>query len=118
MELQPGDETEGSDLKEQHGPWERLTAVAGSKPRPKPKPKNQPAPKGSPEPSSPPVPTPEQQREFNKRCQAYYVRCRDFVEGDKEWRLYGETQCRSCFILCQRSGVWPAKANEKTCPGG
>jgi len=91
------------------------TVVAGSKPRTKPK--NQSDPKENPEPLSPPVPTPEKQREFNKRCQAYYVRCRDFVEGDKDWRLYGETQCRSCFILCQRSGVWPAKANEKTCPG-
>jgi hypothetical protein len=110
--------------------WTRWTRAGGARPRNRgavvpitpgltqPKPKTQPDPKGNPEPVSPPIPTPDQQREWNKRCQEFYVRCREFVEGDAEWRVYGESQCRSCFILCQRSGEWPAEANEKPCPGG
>lgn len=116
LECQPGDDTETCCLKEHPGAWERCTGTAGPKTRPKPK--SPPEPKENPGPVSPPIPAPEQQREWNKRCQDYYVRCRDFVEGDAQWRVYGESQCRSCFILCQRSGVWPAEANEKPCPGG
>ena len=121
MGCQPGDDTETCCLKEHPGAWERCTGMAGppkTQPKNQPKPKTQPDPKGNPEPVSPPIPTPEEQREWNKRCQEFYVRCREFVEGDAEWRVYGESQCRSCFILCQRSGEWPAEANEKPCPGG
>jgi hypothetical protein len=84
----------------------------------KPNPKNQPGPKRSPEPFILPNPTPEEREEWRKRCLDYYVRCSEFVKGDKQWRVYGERQCQSCWLLCERTGQWPAEANEKPCPGG
>jgi hypothetical protein len=84
----------------------------------KPNPKNQPDPKGRPEPFIPPNLTPEEREEWRERCLDYYVRCSEFVKGDKQWRVYGERQCQSCWLLCERTGQWPAEANGKPCPGG
>jgi hypothetical protein len=84
----------------------------------KPNPKHQPDLKGSPESFIPPNPTPEEQEEWRSRCLDYYVRCSEFVKGDKQWRVFGERQCQSCWLLCERTGRWPAEANGKPCPGG
>ncbi len=120
MGCQPGDDTETCCLKEHPGAWERCTGTAGPKTQPKkaPSPKDQPKPEGRPEPFFPPNPTPEELEEWRKRCLDYYVRCSDFVQGDAQWRVYGERQCQSCWRLCERTGQWPAEANEKPCPGG
>jgi hypothetical protein len=55
----------------------------------KPNPKHQPDLKGSPESFIPPNPTPEEQEEWRSRCLDYYVRCSEFVKGDKQWRVFG-----------------------------
>ncbi len=84
----------------------------------KPNPKRQPDPKGSPKPFIPPNPTPEEREDWRKRCLDHYVRCSEFVKGEQQWRVFGERQCQSCWLLCERTGQWPAEANEKPCPGG
>jgi len=101
-------------IKEEWDAYERRA----SRERAGPRPKNQPSPKGSPEPFIAPIPTPEEREEWKKRCLDHYVRCSEFVKGDERWRVYGERQCQSCWLLCGRTGRWPAEANEKPCPGG
>jgi hypothetical protein len=113
---------EGLDEYERRASRERARPEASNKQEPsanrKPNPKNQPGPKRSPEPFILPNPTPEEREEWRKRCLDAYVRCSEFVKGDKQWRVYGERQCQSCWLLCERTGQWPAEANEKPCPGG
>jgi hypothetical protein len=101
-------------IKEEFDAYERRA----SRERARPTPKNQPNPKQSPEPFIPPTPTPENREEWRQRCLDYYVRCSEFVKGDKQWRVFGERQCQSCWLICERTGQWPAEANEKPCPGG
>jgi hypothetical protein len=113
---------EGLDAYERRASRERARPEASNKQEPsasrKPNPKNQPEPKRRPEPFILPNPTPEEREEWRKRCLDYYARCSEFVKGDKQWRVYGERQCQSCWLLCERTGQWPAEANEKPCPGG
>jgi len=113
---------EGLDAYERRAARERAKPEASNKQKPsasrKPNPKNQPDPKRSPEPFILPNPTPGEREEWRKRCLDYYVRCSELVKGDKQWRVYGERQCQSCWLLCERTGQWPAEANEKPCPGG
>jgi hypothetical protein len=84
----------------------------------KPNPKNQPGPKGSPEPVSPPMPTPEEKQRWRKSCRDHYVACKEFFAGEKQRRVWGESQCQSCMDLCMRDGQWPDEANGHPCPGG
>jgi len=108
-------------IKEEWDAYERGASRERARPEARPRqpnPKNPPGPKRSPEPFILPNPTPEEREEWRKRCLDYYVRCSEFVKGDKQWRVYGERQCQSCWLLCERTGKWPAEANEKPCPGG
>ncbi len=116
MGCQPGDDSETCCLKEHPGAWERCTGTAG--PKPEPKTGNQPKPKGNPEPISPPIPTPEEKQRWRETCREHYVACKEFVAGEKQRRVWGESQCQSCMDLCMRDGRWPDEANGHPCPGG
>jgi hypothetical protein len=84
----------------------------------KPNPKNPPDPKGRPEPVSPPIPTPEEKQRWRETCRDHYVACKEFFAGEKQRRVWGESQCQSCMDLCMRDGQWPDEANDHPCPGG
>jgi hypothetical protein len=133
MGCQPGDDTETCCLKEHPGAWERCTGKPGptpkgptkpdqpkpkSQPKPKPKPKNQPEPEKSPQPFAPPIPTEEQKTEWRDRCLEHYVRCKHTEKGEEWGRVFDESQCKACWELCKRTGVWPDETNGKPCPGG
>lgn len=119
---QPGDDTETCCLKEHPGAWARCTGTAGPRTQPKTgnqaKPNHQPTPKENPAPVSPPIPTPEEKQRWRVACREHYVACKDFLAGDKQRRVWGESQCQSCMDLCMRDGQWPTEANGHTCTGG
>jgi hypothetical protein len=97
--------------------WEAYERSA-SRERARPNPKNPPSPKGSPEPVSPPIPTPEEKQRWRETCRDHYVACRESFAGEKQRRVWGESQCQSCMDLCMRDGQWPDEANDHPCPGG
>lgn len=118
----PGDDSETCCLKEHLGAWELCTGTAGPKNQPKtgnqPKTNNQPDPKPEPGPDFPPIPTPDEKQRWRDLCREHYAACREFFVGDKQRRVWGESQCQSCMDLCMRRGQWPAEANDHPCPGG
>lgn len=113
---------EGLDAYERRASRERARPEAPNKQEPsanrKPNPKNQPDPKGRPEPVSPPIPTPAEKQRWRETCREHYVACKEFFAGEKQRRVWGESQCQSCMDLCMRSGQWPDEANGHPCPGG
>jgi hypothetical protein len=113
---------EGLDAYERRASRERARPEASNKQEPsanrKPNPKNQPDPKGSPEPVSPPIPMPEEKQRWRETCRDHYVACKEFFAGEKQRRVWGESQCQSCMDLCMRDGQWPDEANDHPCPGG
>ncbi|WP_240487211.1 hypothetical protein [Hyalangium minutum] len=105
---------EGLDAYEQRASRERARPSANRKPNLK----KQPDPKGSPEPVSPPIPSPEEKQRWRQTCRDHYVACKEFFAGEKQRRVWGESQCQSCMDLCMRDGQWPDQANDHPCPGG
>lgn len=116
----PGDDTETCCLKEFPGQYERCMGAApqGMAPRGTPKQRPNPKPEEGPGPGLPPIPTPEEKERWRERCRDHYVACKEFFAGEKQRRVWGESQCQSCMDLCLRTGEWPAEANEHPCPGG
>jgi hypothetical protein len=101
----PGDTTESCCLKTYPGQYERCGAIAPKNP-----------PKDRPGPPLPPLPSPDVQREWNERCEDYYVQCQEGMRAGRWGRKFGESQCQACWDLCRRIGEWPTEANEKPCP--
>jgi hypothetical protein len=106
-------------IKEELDAYERRAARERATPETRqPKTGNKPDPKRNPEPVSPPIPTPEEKQRWRDRCREHYVACKEFFEGERQRRVWGESQCQSCMDLCMRDGQWPAEANDHPCPGG
>jgi hypothetical protein len=109
-------------IKEEMAAYERRASRERARPetqaRPSTKPNNQRDPKSNPEPVSPPIPTAGEKQRWRERCRDHYVACKEFFQGEKQRRVWGESQCQSCMDLCMRDGEWPAEANGHPCPGG
>ena len=108
-------------IKEEWDAYERGASRERARPEARPRqsnPKNPPSPKGSPEPISPLIPTPEEKQRWRENCRDHYVVCKEFFAGEKQRRVWGESQCQSCMDICLRDGQWPDEANDHPCPGG
>ncbi len=108
VECGPQDSTESCCLKQHPGDYERCAAMPPTAPQPVKRP---------PPLVRPPEEDEEKKKEEKeKRCLDYYARCIEEI-GGKPGSVYGTTQCRDCFIYCSRHGFWPARMNQKKCPG-
>ena len=60
----------------------------------------------------------EEKQRWRETCREHYVACKAFFAGEKQRRVWGESQCQSCMDRCMRDGQWPDEANGHPCPGG